>query len=82
MEDSVDEHNNYGGSRGGGGGIIAFPNLLAPPARSDRSEFADGRFMDDYTSAYVRGRPRTHTSSLFDTSSAFNVSIEKRVGTV
>lgn len=73
MEDSNEEHNNYGGNRGGGG-IIAFPNLLAPPARSDRSEFTDGRFIDDYTSAYVRGRPRTHTSSLFDTSSAFNVS--------
>jgi hypothetical protein len=51
----------------GRGGILTFPDLLAPSSRQDPD---DTRFLQDY--GYSRERPRSQSSSLFDTSS-FNV---------
>lgn len=48
-------------------GLLAFPDLLAPAARID----PDSRYFEDY--GYSRERPKSHSSSYFD-SSSFNVS--------
>lgn len=52
---------------GRGGGILAFPDLLAPSARQDAD---DGGLIQDY--GYSRDKPRAQNSELFD-SSSFNV---------
>ncbi|KAF2885604.1 hypothetical protein ILUMI_20546 [Ignelater luminosus] len=59
-------HDEQRESFGGRGGIMVFPDLLAPASRS----YQDDVQVQDY---YTRDRPyqRTHTSSLFD-SSSFN----------
>lgn len=61
------DHEEQQDSYVGHGGILAFPDLLAPAARMD----TDAGYMQDY--GYSRERPRSHASTYFDTSS-FNVS--------
>lgn len=62
------EHEEQQESYGGGhGGIVAFPDLLAPAARME----TDTGYMPDY--GFLRDRPRSHTSPFYDTNS-FNVS--------
>lgn len=58
-------------SNGVNGGLLAFPDILAPAAAAGVVN-DDARYVSDYS--FPRDSPRHHSSSLFDTSS-FNVSI-------
>lgn len=62
-----------GGSSNGGGGVISFPDLLAPAARPQGHNPGIARFVPDYSYTRSGIRTRTHAPTLFDASS-FNVS--------
>lgn len=62
-----DQHGSYVGQEG----LLAFPDLLAPAAAA-RVDTENTRYLQDY--GYSRERPKSHSSSYFD-SSSFNVSI-------
>ncbi|XP_018566542.1 uncharacterized protein LOC108907371 isoform X2 [Anoplophora glabripennis] len=71
-DDMGSSYMGNGGSSNGGGGVISFPDLLAPAARPQGQNPGIARFVPDYSYTRSGIRTRTHAPTLFDASSFNN----------